>query len=54
MSIPLSERTIEIQVTDVCDDALDDRIAFLLAGIMSRLSAEETENLISENTEQNT
>lgn len=54
MAIPLSERTIEIQVIDVCDDVLDDRIAFLLAGIMSRLSAEETENLISEDIEQNT
>lgn len=51
MAIPLSERTVEIQFTDVCDIALDDRIASMLVDIMGVLSAEETENLISEKTE---
>lgn len=53
MSIPLSERTVELQFTDTWDDALDDRIASVLAGIMSGLSAEETESLTSD-TEQDT
>lgn len=48
MSVPITERTVELQFTekhDVNDDKLDDSIAFLLADIISKLSAEEIENL---------
>lgn len=54
MSIPLSERLVEIQFTDVYDDTLDDRIASVLAGIMGGLSAEEIEALTAEDTDQDT
>lgn len=51
MSIPITERTVELQFTekhDVDDDKLDDCIAFLLADIISKFSAEEIENLKNE------
>jgi len=53
MTVPLSERTVEIQFTDEYDDTLEDRIASLLAGIVGGMSAEEIESFTAEdNTEQ--
>lgn len=54
MSVPLSERTVELQFTDVCDTTLENRIASLLVGIVSKLSVEEIESLINEETVEQT
>ncbi len=50
MSIPLSERTVELQFTDVCDNTLEDRVVSLLVNIAGGLSVEEIESLINEET----
>lgn len=54
MSIPLSERTVELQFTDVCDNTLENRVVSLLVDIVSRLSAEEIESLINGETAEQT